>query len=124
MFLLLFQSQVVSDPLKLSGDLDSLVLGRLQVFGVPLPPLYVLANEKKVSDFSYQADTKVSFSISNTIIDSYQLGRFYISHVTPLTKKMHVYIYIHIYIVSLPQVLTVKGLDLPMSEVFTVQWAF
>lgn len=78
MFLLLFQSQVVSDPLKLSRDLDSLVLGGLQVFGVPLPPLYVLANEKKVTDFSYQADTKVSFTII-TVIDSYLLVGFSIS---------------------------------------------
>ncbi|XP_072225139.1 lysosomal alpha-glucosidase [Leuresthes tenuis] len=53
------QSQIVSDPLKLSGALESLVLGRLQVFGVPLPPLYVLANGEKVSDFTYRADTKV-----------------------------------------------------------------
>ncbi|XP_017277311.1 lysosomal alpha-glucosidase isoform X1 [Kryptolebias marmoratus] len=72
------QSQVVGDPLKLNGDLDDLVLGGLQVFGVPSPPLCVLANGKKVSDFTYRTDTKV---------------------------------------------LTVTGLALPMSEVFTVQWA-
>lgn len=73
------QSQVVSDPLRLNGALDGLVLGGLQVFGVPSPPLYVLANGDKVRDFTYRTDTKV---------------------------------------------LTVTSLALPMSEVFTVQWAF
>ncbi|XP_073350989.1 lysosomal alpha-glucosidase [Pagrus major] len=72
------QSQVVSDPLRLNGALDGLVLGGLQVFGVPSPPLYVLANGDKVRDFTYRSDTKV---------------------------------------------LTVTSLALPMSEVFTVQWA-
>ncbi|XP_037648431.1 lysosomal alpha-glucosidase isoform X1 [Sebastes umbrosus] len=53
------QSQVVSDPRRLNGALDGLVLGGLQVFGVPSPPLYVLANGDKVRDFTYRSDTKV-----------------------------------------------------------------
>ncbi|XP_070836948.1 lysosomal alpha-glucosidase isoform X2 [Chaetodon trifascialis] len=53
------QSQVVSDPLKLNGALAGLVLGGLQVFGVPSPPFYVLANGDKVRDFTYCSDTKV-----------------------------------------------------------------
>lgn len=56
----LAQSQVVSDPVKMNGALDGLVLGGLRVFGVPSPPLYVLANGDKVSDFTYCTDTKVS----------------------------------------------------------------
>ncbi|XP_074553589.1 lysosomal alpha-glucosidase [Halichoeres trimaculatus] len=52
------QSQVVSDPIRLTGALDSLILGGLRVFGVPSPPLYVLANGDKVSDFTYRPDTK------------------------------------------------------------------
>ncbi|KAI9514722.1 hypothetical protein NQZ68_030911 [Dissostichus eleginoides] len=72
------QCQVVSEPLRLNGALDGLVLGGLQVFGVPSPPLYVLANGEQVRDFMYRSDTKV---------------------------------------------LTVTNLALPMSKVFTVQWA-
>ncbi|XP_040919429.1 lysosomal alpha-glucosidase isoform X2 [Toxotes jaculatrix] len=72
------QSQIVSDPLRLNGALDGLVLGGLQVFGVPSPPLYVLANGEKIRDYMYRSDTKV---------------------------------------------LTVTNLALPMSNVFTVQWA-
>ncbi|KAM6966271.1 lysosomal alpha-glucosidase [Tautogolabrus adspersus] len=53
------QSQVVSDPIRLNGALDGLVLGGLRVFGVPSPPLYVLANGDKVRDFTYRTDTKV-----------------------------------------------------------------
>ncbi|XP_024127392.1 lysosomal alpha-glucosidase [Oryzias melastigma] len=53
------QFQIVSEPLKLNGALDSLVLGGVQVFGVDSPPLYVLANGEKVHDFVYQANTKV-----------------------------------------------------------------
>uniref|UniRef100_A0A8C7Q0G2 Lysosomal alpha-glucosidase n=1 Tax=Oncorhynchus mykiss TaxID=8022 RepID=A0A8C7Q0G2_ONCMY len=45
-----------------NGALDGLVLGGLRVFGVPSPPRYVWANGKKVWDFSYQTDTKVSCS--------------------------------------------------------------
>ncbi|XP_068192688.1 lysosomal alpha-glucosidase [Antennarius striatus] len=71
------QSQVVSETLKLNGGLEGLMLGGLQVFGVPSPPLYVLANGEKVRDFTYRTDTKV---------------------------------------------LTVTSLNLPMTEVFTVQW--
>lgn len=56
------QSQVVSDPLRLNGALDGLVLGGLRVFGVPSPPRYVLANGEKVSDFMYSSDTEVSYS--------------------------------------------------------------
>ncbi|XP_029913099.1 lysosomal alpha-glucosidase isoform X2 [Myripristis murdjan] len=52
------QSQVVSDPLKLNGALDGLVLGGLRVFGVPSPPRSVLANGEKVWDFTYYTDTK------------------------------------------------------------------
>lgn len=51
---------MVSEPLRLSDALDGLVLGGLQVFGVPTPPLYVLANGHKVRDFTYRSDTKVS----------------------------------------------------------------
>ncbi|KAM4716626.1 lysosomal alpha-glucosidase [Anableps anableps] len=53
------QSRIVSDPLNLSGALASLLLGGLQVFGVPSRPLYVLANGEKVDDFTYETDTKV-----------------------------------------------------------------
>lgn len=56
----LLQCQVVSEPLRLNGALDGLVLGGLRVFGVPSPPLYVLANGDKVRDFTYRSDTKVS----------------------------------------------------------------
>lgn len=49
----------MSDPLRLNGALDDLVLGGLQVFGVPSPPSYVLANGEKVRDFMYCSDTKV-----------------------------------------------------------------
>ena len=56
----IFQSQVVSDPLRLNGALDGLVLGGLPVFGVASPPLYVLANGDKVRDFTYRSDTKVN----------------------------------------------------------------
>ncbi|XP_029996418.1 lysosomal alpha-glucosidase [Sphaeramia orbicularis] len=72
------QCQVVSEPQRLNGDLDGLVLGGIQVFGVPSPPRYVLANGEKVRDFTYRSDTKA---------------------------------------------LTVTGLALSMSQVFTVQWA-
>lgn len=51
----------MSDPLRLNGALDGLVLGGLRVFGVPSPPLYVLANGEKVGDFMYSSDTKVSY---------------------------------------------------------------
>uniref|UniRef100_A0A8C7QEM1 Lysosomal alpha-glucosidase n=1 Tax=Oncorhynchus mykiss TaxID=8022 RepID=A0A8C7QEM1_ONCMY len=54
--------EVMSDPLRQNGALDGLVLGGLRVFGVPSPPRYVWANGKKVWDFSYQTDTKVSCS--------------------------------------------------------------
>lgn len=60
-FFCISKSQVVSEPLRLNGALDGLVLGGLQVFGVPTPPLYVLANGVKVRDFTYRSDTKVSF---------------------------------------------------------------
>uniref|UniRef100_A0AAQ5YWA8 Lysosomal alpha-glucosidase n=1 Tax=Amphiprion ocellaris TaxID=80972 RepID=A0AAQ5YWA8_AMPOC len=41
-------------------NLDGLVLGGLQVFGVPSPPRFVLANGEKVGDFTYRTDTKVT----------------------------------------------------------------
>lgn len=50
----------MSEPLRLNGDLDGLVLRRMQVFGVPSPPQYVVANGEKVRDFTYNDDTKVS----------------------------------------------------------------
>ncbi|XP_068605748.1 lysosomal alpha-glucosidase [Brachionichthys hirsutus] len=53
------QSRVVSRDLQLNGDLDGLVLGGMQVFGVPSPPLYVFANGERVRDFMYRNDTKV-----------------------------------------------------------------
>lgn len=62
--LFFLQFQIVSEPLKLNGALDSLVLGGVQVFGVDSPPLYVLANGEKVHDFVYQANTKVRFCVS------------------------------------------------------------
>ena len=52
---------MVSDPLRLNGALDGLVLGGLQIFGVPSPPLYVLANGEQVRDFMYRSDTKVNY---------------------------------------------------------------
>lgn len=72
------QAQIISDPVRLNGDLDGLVLGGVRVFGIPSPPQYVLANGEKVRDYSYRSDTKV---------------------------------------------LIVSKLALPMSKVFTVQWA-
>lgn len=51
---------MVSETLRLNGDLDGLILGGLQVFGVPSPPLYILANGEKVSNFTYNSETKVS----------------------------------------------------------------
>uniref|UniRef100_A0A3B5LS44 Uncharacterized protein n=1 Tax=Xiphophorus couchianus TaxID=32473 RepID=A0A3B5LS44_9TELE len=53
------QSQIVSNPLNLNGALASLLLGGVQVFGVPSQPLYVLVNGEKVIDFTYKTDTKV-----------------------------------------------------------------
>ncbi|XP_062874741.1 lysosomal alpha-glucosidase [Trichomycterus rosablanca] len=58
------QSQLVSEPLKLNGALDGLVLGEVRVFGVPTPPSKVLANGKQVTDFSYRSDTQV-LTVSN-----------------------------------------------------------
>ncbi|XP_056143796.1 lysosomal alpha-glucosidase [Lampris incognitus] len=52
------QSQLVSDPVKLNGALDGLVVGGLRVFGVPSPPHYVWANGEKIRDFTYRSDTK------------------------------------------------------------------
>ncbi|XP_061605366.1 lysosomal alpha-glucosidase isoform X2 [Phyllopteryx taeniolatus] len=72
------QSQVASEPIRLNGALDGLVLGGTRVFGVPWPPRYVAANGEEVKDFTYNADTKV---------------------------------------------LKVSSLALPMSKMFTVQWA-
>ncbi|XP_057673106.1 lysosomal alpha-glucosidase isoform X1 [Corythoichthys intestinalis] len=72
------QSQVVSKPIWLNGALDGLVMGGMQVFGLPKQPQYVVANGKKVKDFTYNSESKV---------------------------------------------LKVSQLDLPMSKMFTVQWA-
>uniref|UniRef100_A0A3B5ANW4 Glucosidase alpha, acid n=1 Tax=Stegastes partitus TaxID=144197 RepID=A0A3B5ANW4_9TELE len=77
-YVVFIAGQVVSEPVDLNGALDGLVLGGLQVFGVPSPPRFVLANGEEVRDVTYRADTEV---------------------------------------------LTVTNLALPMSEVFTVQWA-
>uniref|UniRef100_A0A665U795 Lysosomal alpha-glucosidase n=1 Tax=Echeneis naucrates TaxID=173247 RepID=A0A665U795_ECHNA len=54
------ESQIVSDPLRLNGALDGLILGGLQVFGVPSSPHYVLANGEQVRDFIYYSNTKVN----------------------------------------------------------------
>ncbi|CAB1342335.1 unnamed protein product [Coregonus sp. 'balchen'] len=43
-----------------NGALDGLVLGGVRVFGMLSPPRYVWANGKKVRDFSYRTDTKMS----------------------------------------------------------------
>uniref|UniRef100_A0A3Q2CAI2 Alpha glucosidase n=1 Tax=Cyprinodon variegatus TaxID=28743 RepID=A0A3Q2CAI2_CYPVA len=48
-----------SNPLNLNEALANLLLGGLQVFGVPSSPFSVLANGEKVSDFTYQANMKV-----------------------------------------------------------------
>ncbi|XP_072549705.1 lysosomal alpha-glucosidase isoform X2 [Salminus brasiliensis] len=53
------QSQLVSEPVKVNGALDGLVLGEVRVFGVSTPPSGVWANGKKVQDYSYRTDTKV-----------------------------------------------------------------
>lgn len=70
----LLQSQIVSNPLNLNGALASLLLGGVQVFGVPSQPLYVLVNGEKVIDFTYKTDTKVSSgSDSAFCFDAFQL---------------------------------------------------
>ncbi|XP_031425272.1 lysosomal alpha-glucosidase isoform X2 [Clupea harengus] len=51
------QSQLVSDPVRVSGALDGLVLGQVRVFGVPSPPKAVMANGETVTDFTYRSDT-------------------------------------------------------------------
>nr|XP_015212266.1 PREDICTED: lysosomal alpha-glucosidase [Lepisosteus oculatus]XP_015212267.1 PREDICTED: lysosomal alpha-glucosidase [Lepisosteus oculatus] len=71
------EGQLVSEPLRVNGALDGLVLSAVRVFGVPAPPREVWADGERVPDFSYRSDTRV---------------------------------------------LTVPGLALPMSQVFTVQW--
>ncbi|XP_061829447.1 lysosomal alpha-glucosidase isoform X2 [Nerophis lumbriciformis] len=53
------QSQVVSNPIEMNGTLDGLMLGAMQVFGVPSQPQYVVANGEEVRDFVYNSDTKV-----------------------------------------------------------------
>uniref|UniRef100_A0A3Q3GLH0 Alpha glucosidase n=1 Tax=Labrus bergylta TaxID=56723 RepID=A0A3Q3GLH0_9LABR len=57
-YIIFTAGQLLSDPIRLNGALDGLVLGGLRVFGVPSPPLYVLANGDKVRDFTYRTDTK------------------------------------------------------------------
>ncbi|XP_036408755.1 lysosomal alpha-glucosidase [Megalops cyprinoides] len=53
------QAELVSQPIKINGALDGLLLGGVRVFGVPTPPRDVRANGEKVKDFSYRSDTKV-----------------------------------------------------------------
>uniref|UniRef100_A0A3B1JC91 Lysosomal alpha-glucosidase n=1 Tax=Astyanax mexicanus TaxID=7994 RepID=A0A3B1JC91_ASTMX len=53
------QSQLVSEPGKVNGALDGLVLGEIRVFGVLTPPSGVWANGKEVQDYSYCTGTKV-----------------------------------------------------------------
>uniref|UniRef100_A0A8D0D4M4 Lysosomal alpha-glucosidase n=1 Tax=Sander lucioperca TaxID=283035 RepID=A0A8D0D4M4_SANLU len=62
--------------MRLNGALDGLVLGGLQVFGVPSPPLYVLANGDKVRDFTYRSDTKVNNDAILHISCSGMVGTF------------------------------------------------
>ncbi len=149
----LLQCQVVSEPLRLNGALDGLVLGGLQVFGVPSPPLYVLANGDKVRDFTYRSDTKVSSVwLSTTSFGgclSQQDNDVILQIRVCMFPPVHVFIYhvfthrvycLYLYYIRsrcqniepfcqsnslcvFPQVLTVTSLALPMSEVFTVQWA-
>lgn len=70
----LLQSQIVSNPLNLNGALASLLLGGVQVFGVPSQPLYVLVNGEKVIDFTYKTDTKVSSGLDSAFsFDAFQL---------------------------------------------------
>uniref|UniRef100_A0A3B4B6N3 Uncharacterized protein n=1 Tax=Periophthalmus magnuspinnatus TaxID=409849 RepID=A0A3B4B6N3_9GOBI len=57
-YIIFIAGQIVSDPVRLNGDLDGLVLGGVRVFGLPSPPHYVLANGEKVRDFTYRSDTK------------------------------------------------------------------
>ena len=59
-FVRVTQSQLVSDPVRVSGALDGLVLGQVRVFGVPSPPKAVMANGETVTDFTYRSDTMVS----------------------------------------------------------------
>lgn len=101
---------MVSDPLRLNGALDGLVLGGLQVFGVPSPPLYVLANGEQVRDFMYRSDTKVN--------------DLWLLPIDSLCLLPNVFLQIKLcFLFYFPQVLTVTNLALPMSTVFTVQWA-
>lgn len=150
MSLLLLQCQVVSDPLRLNGALDGLVLGGLQVFGVPSPPHYVLANGDRVKDFTYRSDTKVSSVRLSTISFGICLPQKDNEVILQISACMfpHVYVFIcrvcplfllimstvfvpknqtnqsnSVCVFLFPQVLTVTSLALPMSNVFTVQWA-
>ncbi|TRZ01375.1 hypothetical protein DNTS_034928 [Danionella cerebrum] len=51
-------SHVLSNPVKLNGSLDGLVLGDVSVFGVQSCPAAVWANGKRHRDFSYSTDTQ------------------------------------------------------------------
>uniref|UniRef100_A0A8C4EDJ5 Glucosidase, alpha; acid (Pompe disease, glycogen storage disease type II) n=1 Tax=Dicentrarchus labrax TaxID=13489 RepID=A0A8C4EDJ5_DICLA len=95
----IFISQVVSDPVRLNGALDGLVLGGLQVFGVP-------------------STTSLYFSVCRPQKDNddiLQISVFVPKNQTVLSAGLCV--------CPLPQVLTVTSLALPMTKVFTVQWA-
>lgn len=67
----LLQSQVVSDPLTVNEALAGLVLGGLQVFGLRSEPLFVLANGRMVTDFTYCSETKVSSLLHSSLCTNY-----------------------------------------------------
>lgn len=97
-----WQSQVVSDPFKLNGGLDGLVLGGLRVFGVLLPPRSVWANGEKVMDFTYCSDSKVIDLINSPFYMQRHIGFTYSQRTTTkLSRKTRknsqenpIYIYI------------------------------
>lgn len=55
------QCQLVSDPVRLNGALDGLLLGQVRLFGVSSHPQWVKANGEIVTDFTYRSDTMVKF---------------------------------------------------------------
>uniref|UniRef100_A0A7N8YPL4 Lysosomal alpha-glucosidase n=1 Tax=Mastacembelus armatus TaxID=205130 RepID=A0A7N8YPL4_9TELE len=104
-------AQITSDPLRLSGCLDGLVLGSLRVFGVSSMPHYVLANGVRVKDYTYNNDTQVSY------MSCLQLS------LSSFCPKFSYFVSLKWFVCFFKQVLAVTSLALPMSEVFTVQWA-
>uniref|UniRef100_A0A8C4EDD1 Lysosomal alpha-glucosidase n=1 Tax=Dicentrarchus labrax TaxID=13489 RepID=A0A8C4EDD1_DICLA len=88
------------------------------VFGVPSPPLYVLANGDKVRDFTYRSDTKVS-----SVVCRPQKDNDDILQISVFVPKNQTVLSAGLCVCPLPQVLTVTSLALPMTKVFTVQWA-